>query len=90
MINMIKYMGDDFNIDRVSLGFYKRYKYVLRGAIVTLNGWLVRVSRPGWIKDIIKNQNIFFSKKGFYALKFQCIVDYRNKVQLISHLGFIQ
>ena len=47
-------------------------------------GWLVRIVRPGW-RDRILNPVTFFSRKGFYALNVQCIVDDRKKVLWVSY-----
>ena len=65
---MTKYLGDDMAMERVSMGFSKRSKGVLKGAIRALDVWLVRIVRPGWIRDMIKNPTTFFSRKGFYTL----------------------
>ena len=54
MINMTKHLGDDMAMERLSMFFSKRPKGVLKGAIGALDGWLVRIVRPGWIRDMIK------------------------------------
>ena len=61
-----------------SKGFAKRSNGVLVGAIGAIDGWLVRIVRPGF-KDSIMNPVAFFSRKGFFALNVQCIVDDRKK-----------
>ena len=60
-------------MSKVSVGFSKRSKGLLIGAIGAIYGWLVRIVRPGW-RDRITNPVTFFSRKGFYALNVQCIV----------------
>ena len=64
----------------VSERFSKRSNGVLKGAIGALDGWLVRIQRPSYYFDKIVNPVAFFSRKGFYALNVQCIVDDRKKV----------
>lgn len=63
MMNMIKYVGDDEAMDKVSDGFSKRSNGVLKGTIGALDGWLVRIVKPSWIRDKIKNPTTFFSGK---------------------------
>ena len=79
---MIKYLGDKQAMSKVSAGFAKRSNGVLIGAIGAIDGWLVRIVRPGW-RDLIVNHVPFFSRKGFYALNVQCIVHYRRKQPLL-------
>ena len=58
---------------------------MLIGAIGAIDGWLVRIVRPSWFRDKIKNPTTFFSRKGFFALNVQCIVDDRKKVLWVSY-----
>ena len=37
-------------------------------------------------KDVQQNPTSFYSRKGFYALNVQCIVDHRKKVRWVSYL----
>ena len=83
-MNMIRYLGDKDAMAKVSLGFSRRSNGVLKGAIGALDGWLVRIVRPGW-RDLVMNPVSFFSRKGFYALNVQCIVDDRKKVLWASY-----
>ena len=71
-------------MSKVSRGFSKRSNGVLIGAIDALDGWLVCVVRPGF-RDFVTNPVSFFSKKGFYALIVQCIVDHKKKVLWLSY-----
>ena len=84
-LNMVKYLGDKEAMARVSAGFSKRSNGVLIGAIGAIDGWLVRIVRPSWFRDRIKNPTTFFSRKGFFALNVQCIVDDRKKVLWVSY-----
>ena len=84
-LNMVKYLGDEEAMAKVSAGFSKRSNGVLQGAIGAIDGWLVRIVRPNWFVDGIKNPSTFFSRKGFFALNVQCIVDDRKKVLWVSY-----
>ena len=65
---------------RVSDGFARRSNGVLSGAIGAIDGWLVKIVRPSCRLDNIKNIVGFFSRKGFYALNVQGMVDHDEKV----------
>ena len=69
----------------MSNGFSKRSNGVLVGAIGAIDGWLVRIQRPSFRSDRIINPVSFFSRKGFYALNVQCIVDDQKKVLWASY-----
>ena len=84
-LNMVKYLGDKEAMERVSKGFSIRSGGVLKGAIGAMDGWLVRVVRPSWLIDGVRNPTTFFSRKGFFALNVQCIVDDRKKVLWVSY-----
>ena len=62
-MNMTKYLGDDDAMKEVSLGFSKRSNGVLKGAIGALDGWLVRIVKPSWLRDRVKNPTTFFQEK---------------------------
>ena len=63
MMNMTKYLGDDEAMEKVSIGFSQRSNGVLKGAIGALDGWLVRIVRPSWLRDRVKNPTTFFRAK---------------------------
>lgn len=79
-MDITSYLTDEKELDRVSKGFSKRSNGVLIGAIGAIDGWLVKIKRPSITKDNIKNIVGFFSRKGFYALNVQCIVNHEKKV----------
>ena len=80
-INMAAYLDNPEALTKVSLGFSSRSNGVLVGAIGAIDGWLVKITRPNkrW-DDHVKNVSGFFSRKGFYALNVQCLVDHEKKV----------
>ena len=82
---MVKYLGNKEAMSKVSAGFSKRPLGVLKGAIGTIDGWLVRIVRPSYSRDGLRNIVSFFSRKGFYALNVQCIVDDKKRVLWVSY-----
>ena len=79
-MDILKYLCDKDAMARVSHGFSKRYNGVLKGIIGTIDGWLVKIRRPNLYFDGATNPVPYFSRKGYYALNVQCIVDDRKKV----------
>ena len=65
-LNMVKYLRHKEAMAKVSAGFSKRSNGVLQGAIGAIDGWLVRIVRPNWFRDGIKNPTTCFSRKGFW------------------------
>ena len=84
-IDIKSYLNNEDAMAAVSEGFSKRSNGVLKGAIGALDGWLVRIQRPSYYFDKITNPVAFFSRKGFYALNVQCIVDHNKKILWASY-----
>ena len=84
-INMYDYLDDQEAMQKVSDGFSRRSNGVFKGGIGALDGWLVRIIRPCWWRDGFKNITAFFSRKGFYALNVQVIVDDKKRVLWLSY-----
>ena len=84
-IDMSRYLNDKEAMNNVSKGFSSRSNGVLKGAIGAIDGWLVRIIRPSWFSDKIISPITFFSRKGFYALNVQCIVDDKKRVLWASY-----
>ena len=85
-IDMKSYLEDEEAMARVSKGFSLRSNGVLKGAIGAIDGWLVKIIRPSWRLDRVRNPVAFFSRKGFFALNVQCIVDDKKRVLWASYL----
>ena len=60
---------------KVSNEFASHSNGILKVAIGSIDGWLVQIVRLSLSREFIKNPTSFFSRKGFYALNVQCIVD---------------
>ena len=82
---MVKYLNDVEAMSKVSQGFSKRSNGVLKGAIGALDGWLVRIRSPSWFSDRVTSSITFFSRKGFFALNVQFIVDDKKRVLWASY-----
>ena len=68
-----------------SKGFSQRSNGIFKGAIGALDGWLVQIIKPSYFRDGFKNVTGFFSRKDFYALNVQCIVDDKKRVLCFSY-----
>ena len=88
-MDIVAYMNDEEAMRQVAVGFSKRSNGVLRGAIGAIDGWLVKIQRPWKIRDNVSDPASFFSRKGFYALNVQCMVDDKKRVlwSSFSHRG---
>jgi hypothetical protein len=53
---------------------------VLSGCIGALDGWLVKIRKPSFKKDGIRNAAGYYSRKGFYAINCQVIVDHKKRI----------
>ena len=80
LIDIESYLKDENAMRSVSEGFSKRSNGILKGAIGAIDGWLVRITCPSESRDHVKSATTFFSRKGFYALNVQCMVDDKKKV----------
>jgi hypothetical protein len=79
-INGKKYLNDMIHMKDVAKGFEEKCRCgAFRGCIGALDGWLVKIKRPG-SKDNVTNPGDFFSRKGFYAINCQVIVDRYKRV----------
>ena len=84
-LDIESYLNDENGMRRIPNGFSRRSEGILRGAIGAIDGWLVKIQRPSENKDNISNPSSFFSRKDFYALNIQTIVDHEKKVMWASY-----
>ena len=78
--NIHEYLLSEELMTVVAQGFSKRSGGILYGAIGAIDGWIVHITKPCWRYDMLKNISGFFSRKGFYALNVQCVVDHKKRV----------
>ena len=84
-INMEAYLRDITTMKVVSNGFARRSNGLLQGAIGAIDGWLVRIQRPSSSRDGVTHSTSFYSRKGFFALNVQCIVDDQKRILWASY-----
>ena len=77
-------LQDQENRDRIRSNFARKTDGVMCGVIGALDGWLVRIQSPTF-KEVC-NPGKYFSRKGFYAINCQVIVDMKKRV-LWRHIG---
>ena len=53
---------------------------ILGGIIGAIDGWLVKIKSPSYKRDGVRNSGTYFSRKGFFALNIQVIVDRDKRV----------
>ena len=71
-------LQDPRAIARISREFGAKSNGVMDGCIGALDGWLVKIRCPR--HDEVKNPGKYFSRKGFYAINVQVIVDRKKRV----------
>ena len=79
-INGKDYIKDVNRMKEVSREFGESCKCgVFKGCIGALDGWLVKIKQPTR-KDNVSNPGDFYSRKGFYGINVQVIVDRSKRV----------
>ena len=78
-INGVDYFSNDQAMCDVALQFARSSNGTLNGCIGTIDGQIVKITRPR-VKDGIENPGSFFSRKGFYSVNVQCIVDKKKRI----------
>ena len=78
-IKGIQYCRDDAEMRAVALQFAQSSRGVINGCIGALDGWLVKIKKP-CRRDGVENPQSFYSRKGFYAINTQVIVDKNKRV----------
>ena len=73
------YFFNDDLMKIIAQGFSVRSSGIVYGAIGALDGWIVQITKPSWRYDFLQNISGFFSRKGFYALNLQCLVDDKKR-----------
>ena len=86
-INGAEYLEDDARMSSVAAEFSSKSNGIFKGVIGAIDGWLVRIRRPSRRRDKILNPGSFFSRKGFYAINVQVIVDRRKRILYRSILS---
>lgn len=78
-INGIDYCCDEEKMKEVALQFAEGSNGVISGCIGALDGWVVKIKKPSR-SDGVKNAKQFYSRKGYFGVNVQAIVDKRKRV----------
>jgi hypothetical protein len=82
----IEYCNDDSRMKAVARQFARASNGLFSGCIGALDGWVVKNKRPSK-KDGISNPKSFYSRKGFFAVNVQAIVDKTKRFRSIISCG---
>jgi len=85
-IDGIKYCSDDIQLQEVANQFCDASQGVMSGCIGALDGWVVKIKAPSR-RDGVHDPASFYSRKGYYALNVQAIVDKKKRVLYRSILS---
>jgi len=89
-INGVDYCEDDKRMEEVARGFAVASKNVINGCIGAIDGWIVKIRKPRRWKDLRGGDPAtFFSRKGFFGINVQAIVDRKKRIlyRNIIHRG---
>ena len=78
-INGIDYVKDEDKMVQVATQFAQSSNGILNGCIGAIDGWVVKIKKPTKNLDKVLEPSSFYSRKGYYGLNVQCIVDQRKR-----------
>jgi hypothetical protein len=78
-INGVNYCKDEARMQAVALDFARASGGVINGCIGALDGWIVKINKPTK-SDGVSNPKSFYSRKGFYGISVQAIVDSKKQI----------
>jgi hypothetical protein len=85
-IDGIKYCCNEEEMKNVALQFASASNGVISGCIGALDGWVVKILKPTR-RDNVPDAQSFYSRKGYYGVNVQAIVDKKKKVLFRSILS---
>lgn len=85
-INGIQYCSNEEQMRDVALQFASASNGVISGCIGALDGWVVKILKPTR-RDNVPDAQSFYSRKGYYGVNVQAIVDKKKKVLFRSILS---
>ena len=84
-INIYKnVLQDPIQLQRITSEFSTKSNGILKGCFGAIDGWLVKIKCPTLLE--VNNPGKYMSRKGFFALNVQAIVDKRKRI-LWRHIG---
>ncbi len=78
-IKGVEYSKDEDRMNAVAMDFADGSNHLFSGCIGAVGGWIVKIQKP-CKKDGVLNPKSFYSRKGFYGLSVQAIVDKKKRV----------
>jgi hypothetical protein len=66
-------------MNEVAMSFSHASNGVINGCIGAIDGWVVKIKKPSK-KDNIMNAQSFYSRKGYFAVNVQAIVDKKRRI----------
>ncbi|KAL7545061.1 hypothetical protein ACHAWF_014107 [Thalassiosira exigua] len=78
-MNGVEYCTDVERMKNVATDFSRTSNGVINGCIGAIDGWIVKIARPTK-KDGVYNPGSFYSRKGFYGINVQAIVDKKKRI----------
>ena len=78
-ISGVEYSKDEDRMNAVAMDFADGSNHLFSGCIGAVDGWIVKIQKP-CKKDGVLNPKSFYSRKGFYGLSVQAIVDKKKRV----------
>lgn len=79
-ISGIDYCSDIDRMEKVAFEFSRGSNGVINGCIGAIDGWIVKIIKPSKTRDGVKNPASFFSRKGFFGINVQAIVDKKKRI----------
>jgi hypothetical protein len=86
-INGIKYISDEGRLTKGALGFAQITNGALCSCMGALDGWIVKIQRPWKKRDKCPNPSSDYSRKGFYGINVQAIVDSKKRILFRSNFN---
>ena len=74
------FLEDDDNMKEAARDFAIQSNRFFVGAVGALDGWLVKIGKPTKNQDQVQNPGSYFSRKGFFAVNVQVIVEKKKRV----------
>jgi hypothetical protein len=78
-ISGLEYCNNDVRMEAVARDFADGSNHLFSGCIGAIDGWIVKIRKPSK-KDKVRNPKSFYSRKGFYAVSVQAIVDKKKRI----------
>jgi hypothetical protein len=78
-IDGVDYCQDEQQMQEVALQFSWVSREIINGCIGALDGWIVKIQKPQK-RDGMGNAASFYSRKGYFGINVQVVVDKQKKI----------